>query len=35
MEEDKLKSPTPPSNPRRSSINYKIPAVEIPPINID
>jgi hypothetical protein len=35
MEKEKSKSPTPPPNPSGSSNNYKKPAVEIPPIDID
>jgi hypothetical protein len=33
MDKEKLKSPTP--HPSRSSNNYKIPTVEIPPVDID
>jgi hypothetical protein len=35
IEKKKLNSPTPPSNPSGSSTNYKKPAVEIPPVDID
>jgi hypothetical protein len=35
IEKEKSKSPTPPPNPGRSSTNYKKPAVEIPPVDID
>jgi hypothetical protein len=35
IEKEKLKSPTLGPNPSQSSMNYKKPAMEIPPINID
>jgi hypothetical protein len=35
MEKEKSKSPSPPLNPSRSSTNYKKPAMEIHPVDID
>jgi hypothetical protein len=35
MGKEKSKSPTLPLNPSGSSMNYKKPAVKIPPVNID
>jgi hypothetical protein len=35
IEKEKSKSPTRPPNPSGSSTNYKIPTMEIPPVDID
>jgi hypothetical protein len=35
MENEKSQSPTLPPNPSGSSTNYKIPTVEMPPVDID